>query len=369
MVIEIPPKEILGFVIDFWQRALTDLGAPGPDRGKGGKYLLLPPGYDGEVPEGYFVVRSTSNWVFFFTRVLGANVKGDPALKVWNKLRLYPLSQPPKQAELVVVGKKAFDSDWPKGYEAWPLIHEAMQSDNIREQDKIIYDFLKDLGIVHGMPFNPDERQKKILTRAADTGAKMVANLAFALINRNKDVIWWPDRYWVSIFPVQTPAFETDTYIEVTDRASAWYQLLGNTRYVFEARKREPVYGTGSAYLANYHDNTREFLNGSNSYRLKVPANVPAARFWSVTVYSNQFRSQIVNKQGRVSRGSNDEIKFNDDGTVDLYFGPQPPEGSPESNWVQTIPDEGWFVLFRFFGPERAYYDRSWKLPNFEKVE
>ncbi len=244
-----------------------------------------------------------------------------------------------------------------------------MQRGNIREQDKIIYDYLKDLGLKHGEPFNPDERQKRILTRAAETGGKMVANLAFALINRNKSVIWWPDRYWVSIFAVQTRLFETETYVEVTDRASGWYQLVMNGKYPFDAKTREPIYGAGSAYLANYHDSSREFLNGSHSYRLRVPTNVPAANFWSVTVYSNQTRSMIVNDEGRVSRGSPDALDVNDDGSVDLYFGPKPPEAGPESNWVQTNPNEGWFVLFRFFGPEREYYDRSWKLPDFEKIK
>ena len=372
MVIVVPPKDVLGGFVDFWQRALEDVGAPGPDRGKGGKYLVLPPGYDGAVPDGYFVVRSTSYLTWFYTRANNARFKGDAAFEVYGKLRMYPLSKahnPPSRAELVPVGKNAFNGDWPKDYQAWSLIHEGMQHDNIRKQDKIIYDYLRGLGLVHGEPFNPDNRQKLILTRAAQTGGKMVANLAFALINRNKKVIWWPDRYWVSIFAVQTRLFETTTYAEVTDRASGWYQLVMSAKYPFDAMQREPVYGVGSGYLANYHDSSREFLNGSHNYRLKVPPNVPAANFWSVTVYSNQTRSMIVNDEGRVSLGSTDSLEVNDDGTVDLYFGPQRPAGVPESNWVQTNQDEGWFVLFRFFGPERSYYDKTWKLPDFEKVK
>ena len=122
------------------------------------------------------------------------------------------------------------------------------------------------------------------------------------------------------------------------------------------------------AYLASYRDRSGAFLNGSNAYRLKVPSGVPAANFWSVTVYSNQTRSMIRNKQGKISLGSTDDLKVNDDGSIDLYFGPKRPEGSG-SNWVQTNPNEGWFVLFRFFGPERQYYDKTWKLPDFEKIK
>jgi len=371
MVVVVPPKDALGGIVDFWQRALEDVGAPGPDRGKGGKYLILPPGYDGDIPEGYFVVRSTSYLTWFYVRANNIKFKGDAAFEVYGKLRIYPLSKvgnPPTKVELVAVGKKSFNGDWPKDYQAWSLIHEGMQRDNIREQDKIIYDFLKDLGIKHGEPFNPDARQKRILTKAADTGANMVANLAFAVHDRNPKVIWWPDRYWVSIFAVQTRLFETETYVEVTDRASGWYQLVMNGKYPFDAKTREPIYGVGSAYLANYHDSARAFLNGSYSYRLKVPANVPTANFWSVTAYSNQSRSMLVNEQGRVSRGSTDDLKINTDGTVNLYFGPKPPAGN-DKNWVQTNPGEGWFVLFRFYGPGREYYDRTWKLPEFEKIK
>ncbi len=314
------------------------------------------------------MVRSVSNIVWWYGRANGAQYKVAPALEVFSKLNFYPLSQadnPPPPAGVVAVGEKAIDTDWPKDYRAWELIHAGMQLDNIRKQDKIIYDFLRELGIEHGKPFNPDARQKRILTRAADTGHRMVMNLAFN--NRNPEVEWWPDRQWVQILSAKDALFETETYDEVTDRAQ-WYQLVANAKYIFEARDREPVYGAGSAYLSSYKDNEGAFLNGSNSYRLTVPTDVPIANFWSVTVYDNDTRSMISNDQKRIARGSTDEIEVNADGTVDLYYGPQLPEGAPESNWVQTNKGDGWFVLFRFYGPEKPYYDRSWKLNDFERV-
>jgi hypothetical protein len=275
---------------------------------------------------------------------------------------------PPIGVSLVPLGKKAFSQDWPKtGLEVWKSVHKGMQLDNIREQDKIIYDGLRDLGIEHGKPFNPNERQKRILIKAADIGHKMVVNYAFN--HRKKFAWWWDDRTWKTIFVTQEALHETDTYAEIADRASGWYQLSMTAVYPFEARKRPPVYGKGSAYLANYQDSNGDFLVGGNSYRLRVPANVPAANFWNVTVYNNKTRSMIVNEQGVISRGSPDKLDINPDGTIDLYFGPKLPSGSPESNWVQTNPNKGWFVLFRFFGPERGYYDRSWKLPDFEKIK
>ena len=155
---------------------------------------------------------------------------------------------------------------------------------------------------------------------------------------------------------------------EVTDRAQ-YYQLVGNAKIIYEARKKEPIYGAGSAYLSSYKDDTGAYLNGSNTYRLKVPANVPVANFWSVTVYDNEIRSMIRNEQKREALGSTNELKANDDGTIDFYFGPELPEGAPESNWIQTNKGDGWFVLFRFYGPEKPYYDRSWKLNDFEKIK
>ena len=368
MVAEVPPQDVLGGFYGFWMRALEDFGLPGPDRGEGGKYLILPPEYEGEVPEGYFVVRSVSNIVWWYGRANGAHFKGGPALEVFEKLNLYPLAEAdnPPPAGVVAVGEQPIDTDWPKDYAAWQLIHEGMQLDNVRKQDKIIYDFLRALGIEHGKPFNPDERQKRILTRAAETGHKMVMNLAFN--NRNPEVEWWPDRQWVQIASCKDALFETETYDEVTDRAQ-WYQLVANGKYIYEAAKREPVYGAGSAYLSSYKDNVGAFLNGSSAYRLTVPANVPIANFWSVTVYNNATRSMIRNDQQRIDRGSTDELEVNADGTVDLYFGPEIPEGGTESNWVQTNKGDGWFVLFRFYGPEKPYYDRSWKLNDFEKIK
>ena len=371
-VVEIPPEAVLGCFYDFWNRALEDFGLPGPDRGKGGKYLILPPGYEGDIPKGYFVVKSTSYMVFAVGRANGAQYKGEQAIEIAKTINMYPLSMidekgnPPTPAGIVAVGKKEFSADWPKGYEAWEWIHEGMQLDNIRKTDKIIYDFLRSLGIEHGKPFKPDERQKRILTRAAETGHKMVMNLSFD--NRNEDVVWWSDRQWAQIVSAKEALFETETYDEVTDRAQ-WYQLVGNTKIIYEARKREPTYGIGSAYLSSYKDNTGAYLNGSNSYHLKVPAKVPIANFWSVTVYDNEIRSMIRNEQKREARGSTDGLKVNADGTIDLYFGPVLPEGAPESNWVQTNQGDGWFVLFRFYGPEKPYYDRSWKLPDFEKIK
>jgi hypothetical protein len=126
--------------------------------------------------------------------------------------------------------------------------------------------------------------------------------------------------------------------------------------------------GVGQRYIAAYKDKDGEWLSGGNSYRLHVPPNPPAKQFWSVTAYDEGRRQMVVTKQGRPDISSRKEdIVPNADGSVDVYFGPEAPEGH-EANWVQTNPGEGWFAYFRFYGPTEPFFDKSWALPDFEKM-
>ncbi len=364
MVLSVDSNDILGGFTGFHMRALEDVVFAA-----GTKYLITGPDYDGEIPEGYKVVESESNLVWFFGRANHVSYKGQPALDLFKEnLNYYPLSQagnPPAELEAVVpVGDEVSNADWPKDYKAWELIHAGIQLDNISTEDKMIFDFLRGLGIEHGKPFNPNARQKAILERAAETGHKMVRNLAFN--NRSEKAPYWSgERKWENIVTHTNGKWMTDTHYEVTAR-NAWYELVMNAVYL--TREGEPMYGKGSDYLAGYKDSTGAYLNGSNQYKLTVPADVPVANFWSVTVYHNETRSMIVNEQGRYARGSNDDVVVNADGTINLFFGATLPEGAPESNWVQTNADEGWFTLFRFFGPEKPFYDGTFMLNDFEKI-
>ena len=363
MVVHMPAETVLGGFVDFWMRGMADFGAPGEDAGKGGDYLFLPPNYDDEVPDGYFVVHATSNLVWIFGKVNGAQYKGETAFDEVKKVLVYPLSEasnPPAEAGMVAVGEAAFSQDWPKDFEYWTWVAEALNRDVVRPIDKVMHEFLAPLGIVHGQSFAPDDRQRRILTKAAELGDKMVANMAFD----NRAVpAYWPDKYWEGIIATTTWDFETDTRVELTARAAGWYQVCFNAHYLYELE--EPVIGTGSAYLASYKDGSGAYLNGSNSYRLHIPAEVPVANFWSVTVYDTTLRAMIQNEQGLAGIGGPDKPIVNDDGSIDMYFGPKKPTAS-NSNWIQTNPDKGWFMYFRFYGPEQEYYDKSWQLNDVE---
>lgn len=365
MVVEIPAKTVLGAFVDFWMRAVGDIGPTGVDKGEGGKFLILPPGYDKDVPNGYLIINSPSNLMWVFGR-FGAQYIGDPSFELVKKVLVYPLSDAanaPKEAEYVAVGKKRFSQQWPMDYGYWPLVAEGLNRDIVHPIDKVMHDMLVPLGIVHGKPFAPNERQKRILTKAADLGHRMTVNLAF---NNRKREIFYAGKQWETLLTVSTWSAVTPTTVEYADRAAGWHQITLNIRYLFEGH--DPVLGKGSIYLISFKDGSAAYLDGSKNYRLTVPADVPAANFWSATVYDNETRTMIETEQNLASLASTDKLKVNKDGTVDLYFGPEAPKGK-KSNWIQTIPNKGWFTYFRIYGPEKEYYDKSWQLPDLKEVK
>jgi hypothetical protein len=191
----------------------------------------------------------------------------------------------------------------------------------------------------------------------------MVANMAFA--NRFEGRQFWPDREWEKTTFATAPDFETAERVELDERAQAWYQVSMNTRYAYTAK---PVPGQGSWYASTFHDGAGEYLQGENSYRLHLETEPPAKAFWSVTIYDNRTRSMIDTDQQRAGRSSLSGLDQNADGSIDLYFAPEPPERG-ETNWIKTIPGQGFFAMFRLFGPLEPLFDGTWKLSDIEKID
>lgn len=189
----------------------------------------------------------------------------------------------------------------------------------------------------------------------------MVANLAFA--NRFPTSRVWPDRMWERSILTTTPDNETPARIELDERAQGWYQLIGNGVFPYSAK---PVPGTGQWYGSTFRDRTGAFLDGTNSYKLTLATDPPAERFWSVTIYDNRTRSMIDTDQRRAGLSSYSKLKKNEDGSLDLYFGPSAPQGF-ENNWIKTISGQGFFAMFRLYNPLAPVYDGSWKLPDIER--
>jgi hypothetical protein len=359
------PEGLLGGFIDIWNRGLQDIGVG--ESLKGAKFLLLPPDFSGEVPDGYIVVRSRARNVFVFLRGLAKPGEStEPFVQLASSIKIYPFAEKaaPKPTRIVLEGGKPFDSDWPKDFGYFEYMSQAINSEVVEAEDKLMMGMLSPLGIEAGKPFSPDDRIRGILERAAATGSAMLINMAFQ--NRSAGKQHWPGRQWEKIMFATTPEFLTDERVELDERAQGWYQLVMSGRYVFSGAK--PVPGQGSFYLSTYKDDQGDYLNGSNSYTFTVQADQPAKNFWSVTMYDNRSRSMIDTDTQHAGLSSFSNLTTNADGSIDLYYGPEAPAGK-ESNWIKTIPGQGFFTMFRLYGPLEPVFDGTWKLNDIEKVK
>jgi hypothetical protein len=360
LVIDLPAGPNAGGVCDFWQHGVVEMGEMGPDRGKGGRYLIVGPGQT-EPPDtpSAVVARSPTNNIWPAFRSLDP----DPAKsRQWiEKVRIYPFSQrehPPDQKFLTPGGKRWLQAQ-PRGLEYWALLSEIINQEPVQERDRIMMATLKPLGIEKDKPFQPDERQKKILIDAAFVGEAMAKANSFD--KRFAGSLYRPEAHWDYVIAVDWTA-ETKFYRQ-TDELSA---------YTYEASGTGPgmvtkTPGVGQAYLATYRSKDGHAFDGAKSYRLHVPPNSPAKNFWSVTLYDLDTRTYIDNKEEIADRSSRADLSKNADGSVDLYFGPKAPAGS-EKNWIPTLPGKAWFAYFRLYGPTDAYFDKSWLLPDIDAV-
>jgi len=358
LVIELPAGNTAGMVDDFWQRPITDLGLPGPDKGKGAKYLIAPPGYSGEKPDGYRVFESPTNNIMIGLRMLDADQEKSAALQA--KVRTYAYkdrANPPKNLFPEPSAEYFFGP--PRGMAFWERLHEILNREVVAERDRFFMAMLKRVGIEKGKPFNPTPRQKKLLEEAAFVGEAMAK--ANDLAKRSTDP-YWPGANWKIALGLD-PTQRQENYDQLDERAEWMYEAVTTSAGMVTTTP-----GLGSIYLASYADKDGDWLEGGNSYTLHVPPNPPAEQFWSVAVYSWDTRTLIDNEQKRAAQSSRQDLVKNADGSVDLYFGPTAPKGK-EKNWVQTIPGQGWWVYLRFYAPTKAYFDKSWAMPDFENIK
>jgi len=357
VVVETPPN-VLGVVDDGWQRWLTDLGNAGPDKGKGGKYLLLPPGHKGDVPDGYFVFECPTyrNWVMVrgFVRDTGT---GEGALKYYRKsFRIYPLSSGPRSdAKYVSLSHVKGDTTHPRDIAYFDLLNQVIQYEPSSAFTAYELGLLKALGIEKGKPFAPDARMKKLLAEGITIGDAIAKANAYA--NRLEGVRIYPDRKYEYLFIGGRHDFMSGDALWIDARTLFHYEAI----VVTPAMARKMV-GVGSQYLACYRDSDDNFLMGDHVYRLTLPKDIPAKNFWSVTAYHPDTRSLLQNGQDKPSVSTYDNPEINPDGTVDIWFAPEAPEGK-ENNWIKTLPGQGWEILIRLYGPLEPYFDRTWK-PN-----
>jgi hypothetical protein len=370
-VVEAAPG-LLGMINDAWFRYVTDIGPAGPDKGKGGKYLVLPPGYKGEIPQGYFVVktRTYDHWLLLRTSIADGLEAAEKRVK--DNLRIYPLSKkdnPPKM-ECVSGSGVSYNTIHANDFTFYEHVNDVIQKEPLDAIDPETRGLLASIGIVKGKPFNPDKRMKKILTDAVAIGnaaarsivwhPRVDGNLKGLEVYPGKDSAWlmgWVDKN-VFFTGKDKKTMNSDA------RSHFHYVYTGVTPAMALTRA-----GAGSDYGIAYVDTKKQPFDGSKTYRLRLPPNPPAKDFWALTVYDPQTRSMLQSGQPFPTVGSQTKgIKKNSDGSYDIYFGPKAPKGF-ENNWIETVPGKGWFVALRMYGPLEEWINKTWRPGEIELVK
>jgi hypothetical protein len=361
VVLDVPPaaggSELLGTIMDIWQVPLIDVGVGG----KGGRYLILPPDYKDDVPAGYIPLRPQRYNTYALIRSIVASTSeadvraGDALVK---QIKVYPLSKAgnPPEPRFVDMTDTLYNAVVPYDDGFYVSLARVINEEPVQSRDLQMLGMLLPLGIEKGKGFKPDTAIRSQLKEAA---AEAQAWLIDGIISTSER--YWPDGKWNIPMPAIAAKteflWEVPNYFDVDARGITLASFFGPVKTL----------GAGSFYLNTFFDKSGGRLTGANTYRLRVPPNVPASEFWSLTVY-DQVTAAFFPNSTRLAVASLDKgIRKNADGSVDVYIGPKAPTGM-ESNWIYTPPGKNWYPWFRFYGPEKAIFDKSWKLPDIEKV-
>jgi len=365
IVVEVPAG-VLGPMDDAYFRHIADFGVTGPDKGKGGKYLFVPPGYEGELPEqGYFVFHSPTYTTMQLVRAfvkdgdLAGTVQG-----VKNAMRVYPWAQrdnPPK-TEFVNLSGLKINTVHANDFEFFEEIDAVIQKEPGNALPAEVVGTLAAIGIKKGQSFAPDARMKAILEEAVAVGNATARAIIFA--QRDKRGFYFEDRQWKTNFIGGSSEFYNDGERMKDSRVLFHYYAT-----VITPAMAAPKVGTGSVYAYAERDANGNYLDGGKTYAITLPAPIPVNNFWSFMVYDNQTRSMLETDQKSAGLDSNSpDVKANADGSYTVYFGPRAPKGK-EGNWVQTTPGKGWNTLLRLYGPLEPWFNKTWKPGDFELTD
>lgn len=358
VVVELPPGPLMGVVDDANFAFVTNMGLVGEEAGAGARYLLLPPGWDEPAPDGYLVRRLETHR--FLVCVRAPDPDAARGLDHLRGLRLYPLAEagspPPNDYQDVSDRSVVADPVAVDGTPAyWDALKRALDGDVPAPSAYVPYGLLADLGLRHDRPFAPDAETAELLADAARRADEQLVVAAFASTAPERLV--WPDRHWEWVVWSEGDAgYREADFLRLSVRERWFYQATLETPKMFVQRE-----GAGSLYWLAAVDAEGAPLDGARTYRLEVPLPVPAAQFWSVTLYDLHTRSEIRTERRRpLVTSLRDRIEPGADGAATLRFGPEAPE-DPDAPWVQTDPDRAWFAYFRIYGPGAAAFDGTWR--------
>ena len=372
LVVEVPPG-IQGLFDDFWQRPIEtehngkkwygDVGLAGPDEGKGGNFLLLPPDYKGDIPDGYYVYRSRTYNVFVFWRSFFQDPNNlKPAVDLVKRTKIYPLGKKAsaKPMKFPDATNLKLNMLFPEDGTYFETLSRFINAEYVDPEDMYMRGMLASIGIEKGKPFNPDSKTKELLNKAAISANKMSKVVNSARISEEGKI--YKDSYAVNIFKGKSPWFQGgETYTDVNFRA-AYFTMAFSTSPGMAA----DMIDKGAKYPSFSKDVDGNYLNGSNTYVFHIPANPPAKIFWSVSLYDPLTGSGLQNGQKFFSINSMDKPEQNADGSWDFYLGPTDPG---KKNWIKTIPEKGFLLSFRLYGPMKPYFDQTWKTEDPKKIK
>ena len=266
LVMEVPPN-VLGIIDDHWFRYVTDFGNAGPDKGQGGKYVLLPPGYDGAIPDGHFPAQSATfgNWLVL--RGYLEDGSPDPAVqRITEQFKVYPLgSENSDQLNLVDVSGKVFNTIHPSTAAIFDEINTIVQEEPNSSQSPEILGLLASIGIEKGKPFEPDARMQKILAEAADVGSAAARVMLYR--SRDPDAPIYENSGWEAPWVGNSSTFEHDGVRLLDARTRFHMYATGITPAMVN-----PVVGKGSQYIAGMRDSNGDPLDGSKTYKVTLAA-------------------------------------------------------------------------------------------------
>ncbi|WP_321935691.1 DUF1254 domain-containing protein [Paraburkholderia sp. J8-2] len=378
LVVEVPPG-VQGMFDDFFQRPLVgptiggqtwtgDVGFAGPDKGKGGTYVLLPPDYKGEpknVPKDAFIYRSRTYNVFLFWRAFFSDPKdlSKPNAEI-AATHIYPLGhkETAKPMQFPNANEKPANLLFAHDASYFDMMSRFIDSEYVDPADLDMRGFLHTIGIDKGKPFEPSAEMRALLDKAAATGFKMSKVVITDMIAREPGGKYYPDRQWINVFAGENTAFQSSETFTNLEQRSGYF----TSAYSASPGMVKNLVGAGAKYPVTFRDKDGHFLDGGQSYTLHLPPHIPAKNFWSATVYDATTASGLDNGQPFPSLNQMDRPVQNADGSTDLYFGPTAPPGK-EKNWLRTVPGKGYFVIFRLYSPEQAFFDQTWKPGDLEK--